>query len=192
MQNKKIYQMLIYVSFLLTAIDCSSTSSSSSDNTILMGLIVDGGNHFYSLIIGSDSAKVCTEYDNSNTYKDSGLKEDRIHKHILTQGAVDHIWKYVEDHCIPAQAELAHGENFYNIGRTSDTPLYKNGCKVDSKEKGIEYFTGLVVWIEASPYKKECQHLIADIREGFIEGKGFPLTMEQIEELKEERKLKEK
>lgn len=182
MQNNLEKKIILALAVIFIAVSCRDKEPDKKlIGTVPIKIVqtIWGGNHSYCLLIGSDSSKVNSEYYSIGDYRNNLDRSFEVHKHILSRKAVEHIWEYIQKNCTPSHGEFPNSENFYNIGRSTDTPLYKNGCVVTSKELGIKYFSGFVKWIENSPFKNECQYLIGDLKGKFIEGKPFPLTREQ-------------
>ena len=179
----KIKIFLTVAFALLSGFNCMAQRSM---DLIYFTLVKDNG-HSYSLIVGSNAKKVDEKYENIRSNSED--KPFEVHKYIVSSKIQKCIYDYVIKNCVTVNSTVAQGENVYFI--FIDGNENPRRCFLPNSEKAKIYFGGLKKQIELYSTKTpEERHLLLDIQAKFIEGKGFPLTIDQENFLNEKNKKK--
>ena len=152
------YIPLILLSLLVTG--CVNAQSPNnvidvSHKVIDIINVVEGGNHRFPMLIGSDSNSInnALRFDNRN-------ESLNLTMYVLRPPIVEYISKYISTHCNSAN-NVNETTGFYFILKIYTKENTKT-CYVIDIKPSKPYIEGLIKWIEISPYKGECKDILSN------------------------------
>lgn len=154
----RFLKLIFFSFFFLVSVSCAT----SVNRTDVICVAYDTGDRQGYLFIGTDNQSIDSSYRNDSIIQRDIEFSARIERFILKRETVDYLAEYTNNNCNTIDEDARKKLAIFTIVSYSRSDVHK--CYYYDKDEIVEYFNGMITWLNKSPHREECREFIAQLQ----------------------------